>query len=82
MPGKGCGKGGHRAHTPITSGRQQGKMGSAYAFRTRRVKPGDKGYAKAKQSSEDLKGMTTAELKSHLKESAGKNLPHSARKKR
>lgn len=66
MPGKNCGKGKTRAHTPITSKAQQGMMGAELGRR----RAGKKG----KMSS-----MTTAELESHLRESKGKNLPARAR---
>ena len=69
MPGKGCGKGGHRKHTPITSEKQRGLFGAELARRREGKEP-------------RIRGVTTEELRSHLKESAGKNLPHSARKKR
>ncbi|HUS44661.1 MAG TPA: hypothetical protein VM219_01295, partial [Phycisphaerae bacterium] len=51
-----------RAHTPIVSKAQQGKFGAEYGRR----KAGGKG---------SMKGITTAELRSHLKESKGKKLP-------
>lgn len=52
----------HRAHTPIVSQKQQGMMGAELARREKGQGP-------------QMKGMTTAELKSHLHESAGKKLP-------
>ena len=52
----------HRKHTPITSQAQQGKFGAELARRR---------AGKARRMS----GITTAELKSHLEESGGKNLP-------
>lgn len=52
----------HRKHTPITSQAQQGLFGAELA-RRREGKEGK------------MKGITTAELRSHLKESAGKRLP-------
>lgn len=67
MPGKGCRKKG-RKHTPIKSERQRGLFGAEYA----RKKVGKKGKTK----------MSKATLKSHLKESKGKNLPKSARKRK
>lgn len=66
MPGKCCGKSGTRKHTPITSKKQQGLFGAEYARR----KVGEEGR---------MKGITTAELKSHLKESKGKKLPAKAK---
>jgi len=54
----------HRKHTPIVSEKQQGLFGAEYARR------------KAGKESR-MPSITTAELKSHLKESKGKNLPHS-----
>ena len=61
MTTAGCSKSG-RKHTPITSQAQQGMMGAELARR----RAGKKGR---------MKGMTTAELESHLHESAGKKLP-------
>ena len=61
MPGKGCAKSG-RAHTPIVSRAQRGKFGAELARR------------RAGKASR-MKGITTEELRSHLHESAGKNLP-------
>jgi hypothetical protein len=58
MPGRGCRRG-RRKHTPIVSKRQQGLFGAEYARR----KAGKRGR---------MKGITTKELKSHLKESKGK----------
>lgn len=52
---------GHRKHTPITSEAQRGMFGAEYAHR----KAGKKGR---------MKGITTEELRSHLKESKGKKL--------
>lgn len=69
----GCGKktksGKHRKHTPITSKAQQGLFGAEL----RRRKEGKSGK---------MKSITTKELRSHLKESAGKNLPARARLRR
>ena len=56
---------GCKKHTPITSKKQQGKFGAEYARR----KAGKRGT---------MSGITKAELRSHLKESAGKNLPRKA----
>ena len=67
MPGKGCGKRGRRKHTPITSEKQRGLFGAEYARR------------KADEEGR-MKGITTKELKSHLEETKGKNLPKKARK--
>lgn len=66
MLGKGCGKGGTRKHTPITSGRQRGKFGRELGLR----RAGKKG---------EMPGITEEELASHLHESAGKKLPKRAR---
>lgn len=75
MPGKGCGKGG-RKHTPITSKRQQGAMGVAYAAKKgKTIKGGLRGPAKAIKKS-----MKKVELKRHLEESADKRLPKKAKK--
>ena len=60
MPGKGCKS--KRKHTPIVSEAQQGKFGAELARR------------RAGKESR-MKGITTAELESHLHESKGKNLP-------
>lgn len=65
MPGKGC-KG--RKHTEITTKKQRGLFGAEY----KRRKEGKKGR---------MKGITKAELKSHLEEAGGKELPQSAKKK-
>ena len=59
MPYKGKG---HRKHTEIVSQAQRGLMGSELARRR---------AGKASRMS----GMTTSELRSHLKESKGKKLP-------
>lgn len=50
-----------KKHTPIVSEKQRGLFGSELARR----KKGKKGR---------MKGITTAELRSHLKESKGKRL--------
>lgn len=57
----------HKEHTPITSEAQQGLMGADLARRRAGKKT-------------KLPGMTTAELRSHLKESGGKDLPEKAKK--
>ena len=57
----------HKEHTPITSEAQRGLFGAEYARR----KAGEKGR---------MSGITKAELKSHLKESGGKDLPKKAKK--
>ena len=62
MPGKGCSK---RKHTPIVSKKQRGLFGAELA----RKKAGKRGR---------MKGITTAELRRHLKESKGKKLPRRA----
>jgi len=58
MTGKVCK---HRKHTPITSEAQRGLMGSEL----RRRRTGKKSR---------MSGITTKELRSHLKESKGKKL--------
>ena len=64
MPGKGCGKGGHRPHTPITSKAQRGAMGAAYA-----AKKGSMPMSELKGPARDIaKSMPKAELKRHLQE--------------
>mgnify|MGYP001590096692 CR=1 FL=1 len=59
----------HRAHTPITSESQRGLMGAELA---RREKTGH---------AHKLKSMTTTELREHLRESKGKDLPKRVKKK-
>lgn len=56
---------GDRKHTPIASEAQQGLFGAELARR------------RAGKKSR-MKGITTAELESHLHESKGKNLPKRA----
>lgn len=56
-----------RKHTPIVSKAQRGKLGAELARR------------KAGKASH-MKGITTAELRGHLKESKGKRLPQKSRK--
>lgn len=60
MPGKGCSS--TRKHTPITSKAQRGKFGAELNRRRQGKSP-------------QMKGITTRELESHLKESRGKKLP-------
>lgn len=60
-------KGCTKKHTPITSKKQQGKFGAELSRR----KEGKKSQ---------MKGITTKELKGHLKESKGKSLPSKAKK--
>ena len=67
MPGKGCGKGGHKAHTPIVSEKQRGFFGAE--------------LARKRAGKETKTEMSEAELKRHLEESKGKHLPHKAKKK-
>jgi len=72
MSGKGCRKKKgkkHRKHTPIVSKKQRGLFGAELARR----KAGKK---------RRMKGITTAELRSHLKESKGKKLPKRSKRKR
>jgi len=66
MPGKGCKSA--RKHTPIVSKKQFGKFGAEYARR----KAGTKSR---------MKSITTAELRSHLKEAGGKKLPKRSKKR-
>lgn len=68
MPGKGCGKRGHRKHTPIVTEAQRGFMGAEYA----RKKKGKKGKT----------DMSLAELKRHIREVKGKKLPKKSRKRK
>lgn len=58
----------HRKHTPIVSDAQRGKFGAELARREAGKKP-------------QMPGITTAELRSHLKESKGKDLPPRSRKR-
>lgn len=67
----------HRKHTPITSEKQRGAFGIAYAAAKGEV-PVSKLGGTAKQIYESV---TTADLRSHLKETAGKKLPKKSRKK-
>jgi len=60
---------GNRKHTPIVSEAQQGMMGAELERRKEGKKP--------KMSS-----MTTADLESHLHESAGKDLPYKTTKQK
>lgn len=53
---------GHRKHTPIVSEKQRRLFGAEYARRKAGETP-------------RMKGITTKELRSHLKESKGKDLP-------
>ena len=65
MSGRACKSG--RKHTPIKSEVQQGMMGAELARRQSGKEP-------------QMEGMTTAELRSHLHESAGKKLPKRVKK--
>lgn len=77
MPGKGCKKKG-RKHTPITTEAQRSAMGVAYAAKKgKKIKGGLK--APAKQIK---KSMSKAELKRHLEESGGKELPPKKKRKK
>lgn len=67
MPGRGCASKG-KAHTPVVSRAQQGKFGAEY------------GRRKAGRASQ-MKGITTAELRSHLRESKGRKLPARSRRR-
>ena len=58
----------HRKHTPVVSKAQLGMFGAEYRRRKTGKKP-------------RMKGITTAELRSHLHETAGKKLPARAKKK-
>lgn len=66
MTTKSCGK---KRHTPIVSKKQRGLFGAEYGRRKRGVSP-------------RMKGITTKELKSHLRESKGKKLPKKSKKGR
>ena len=58
-----------KKHTPITSKKQRGLFGSELARRRT-------------GKTSRMKGITTAELESHLHESKGKKLPYQAKLKR
>lgn len=58
-----------KKHTPIVSKKQQGKFGSELVRR----RSGKKAQ---------MKGITTEELESHLRESKGRKLPSRSKKKR
>lgn len=68
MPGASCGKRGRRKHTPIVSKKQRGLFGAEL----RRRRAGQRGR---------MKGITTEELRSHLRESRGRRLSAAARKR-
>lgn len=68
MPGKGCGKGGHKKHTPIVSEKQRRFFGAE--------------YGRAKRGEARKTEMPKKELRSHLKEAAGKDLPERRRKRK
>lgn len=68
MPGKCCKSSGHK-HTSIVSKAEQGKFGAELARR------------RAGKKSQ-MKGITVAELRSHLKESKGKHLAARAKLRR
>jgi hypothetical protein len=70
MTTKACKKSG-RKHTPITSEAQQGAMGIAYAAKKGKVSASKLGGP----AKEMFKSMPQAELKRHLVESKGKELP-------
>lgn len=61
-----------RKHTPIISDVERGAMGVAYA-----AKKGEIPVSKLRGPSKEMfKNMPKEELKRHLKESKGKDLPH------
>ena len=66
MTGKCCGKGSHRAHTPIVSEKQRGFMGAE--------------LARKKEGKEGKTDMSKAELERHLHGSKGKKLPEKVKK--
>ena len=59
----------HRKHTSITSEAQQGLFGAELRRRQKGMQP-------------QMKGITTEELRRHLRESKGKKLPKRKRRKR
>ena len=68
----------HREHTPITSESQRGAMGVAYAAKKgKKIKGGLRGPAR-----QIKKGMTKVELRSHLTEAKGRELPKKVKKKK
>ena len=67
-----------RAHTPITSGSQQGAMGAALS-----AKRGKIPFSKLRGAARQMyRSMSEAELERHLEESKGKKLPKYSRKSR
>lgn len=58
-----------KKHTPITSKAQRGMFGAELSRRRRGRR-------------RRMRGITTAELESHLRESKGKDLPARARRRR
>lgn len=79
MTRPGCGKktkkGKRRKHTPIVSEAQQGAMGSAYGAKKA-------GKGKPPKTPAAIWEMPKAELKRHLEESAGKDLPEYVRQRK
>jgi hypothetical protein len=74
MSGRGCKS--SRAHTPFTSKVQTGAGGVAYA-----AKKGEFPVSKLKGPAKAMyEGMTEEELRSHLKETKGKDLPKRVKK--
>ena len=66
----------HRKHTPIVSEAQRGAMGVAYAAKKGKIPVSElKGPAKEMHAS-----MPKKELRSHLKEAGGKDLPKKVRR--
>lgn len=54
MPGKGCGKGGHRKHTPIVSQKQRGLFGAVAGGQA--TKATGLSVAEAKRHLKEAKG--------------------------
>lgn len=65
-----------KAHTPIVSEAQRGAMGAAYAAKSGKM-PMSELFGPAKEM---VKSMPKAELKRHLKEAGGKDLPKRVKK--
>jgi len=72
-----CKKSG-RKHTPITSEAEQGAMGAAYAAKKSKKPVSELGGP----AKEIYKSMSKAELRRHLKEAGGKNLPKKVKKRK
>ena len=72
MPGVGCGKGGHRKHTPIVSKKQRGLFGAAYGAKR-------SGKPMPSYVPESLANVSASVLKAHIEEAGRKKLPKRVR---